>query len=169
LTRITCISDSQADASGPLDFAYAGGPNTEAVTAGTLGVAVAQGSGVAAIGGTSSSDLGNVAVNIANEPTGNPLNNVVFASGTGNAAFNLGRTSSLAQTAVVEAIGKGNFASNLGGAGNAVFAGKFANSSTLSTAFNVGGANNTVTAGPGPFNIAGLVNQTGKTVTNNIH
>jgi hypothetical protein len=67
------------------------------------------------------------------------------------------------------AIGTGNLATNLGGTGNDVLAGNFVTSSTLSTAFNVGGTNNKVLAGPGPFNVAGLVNQTGKTVTNNIH
>jgi hypothetical protein len=43
-----------------------------------------------------------------------------------------------------------------------------ASPSTLSTAFGIGGTNNLVSAGPGPFNVAGEINQTGGTFINNI-
>lgn len=35
----------------------------------------------------------------------------------------------------------------------------------MSTAFNIGGSNNTVQAGPGPFAIAGLINQANAGIT----
>jgi hypothetical protein len=86
---------------------YAGGPDTAAFSTGTLGVAVAQGSNVDAIGGF---------------------------------------------------------------AGNLVFAGVAGGTpATQSTAFAIGANENRVNAGPGPGNVAGLVNAMGQKVKNNIH
>jgi hypothetical protein len=158
-----------AQSTGPFDFAYAGGPGSEAFANGTLGVAVAQGSNVLAEGGINSTDVGNAAFNIANEtaPFGN---NVVEAGGgNGNVAANLGGTTSATIDNAVGAFGSGNLATTVGGTGNTVAAGFVGSPSTLSTAFAIGGTNNIVVATPGPFNVAGLVNQTGKSVTNNIH
>jgi hypothetical protein len=135
---------TDAEASGPFDFAYAGGPNTFASARGTLGVAVAQGKNVFATAGASSTDVGNAAFNIANEPV-------------------------LGGNFVVAGGGNGNLATTVGGTGNGVFAGYVGSPSTLSTAFAIGGTNNAVIATPGPFNVAGLVNQTSKGVLNNIH
>ncbi len=78
-------------------------------------------------------------------------------------------TSSATNATFVQAVGKGNFATTVGGAGNQVSAGTTLTPATLSNAFAFGGNDNSVLAGPGPFNVAGLINQSGKTVTNNIH
>ena len=160
---------TQASSTGPFDFAYAGGPNTFASANGTAGVAVAQGSNVFAQAGTSSSDVGNAAFNIANEPTSPIFNQAVAGGGNGNLAANLGGTTSATNVNTVEAFGNGNIATTVGGTGNQVFAGFPGSPSTLSNAFAFGGTNNTVEATPGPFNVAGLVNQSGKSVLNNIH
>ena len=69
----------------------------------------------------------------------------------------------------VEAFGSGNLATAVGGTGYQVFAGFPGSPSTLSNAFALGGTNNVVEASPGPFNVAGVVNQTGQSVKNNIH
>jgi hypothetical protein len=162
---------------GNFDFAYAGGPNTQALAQGTLGLAVAQGSNVYAQAGTSSTDVGNAAFNIANDPSFFGFGNQVVAGGglggggVGNVAANLGGIGDVStlHSNYVQAIGSGNFATTVGGTGDQVFVGFGGGPSTLSTAFNVGGADNLVEAGPGPFNVAGLVNATGQTVVNNIH
>jgi hypothetical protein len=58
-------------------------------------------------------------------------------------------------------MGNGNTATTIGGTGNQVFA-----QGTSNTAFGLGGTNNIVGAGPGPFNVAGEINQTGQSVFN---
>jgi hypothetical protein len=163
-----------ARSTGNFDLAYAGGPNTVAVTNGTLNLAVAQGSNVQAQAGNlaENSDTGNVAFVIANESAGLPDD--VFAGGAtspgvGNVAINIGGTRSALGTTFVEAVGSGNLATNLGGTGNAVQAGSTGLPATLSNAFAIGGTNNEVFAGPGPFNVAGVVNQTNANAVNNIH
>jgi hypothetical protein len=127
-----------------------------------------QGSNVFAEAGTSSSDIGNAAFNIANDPAPFSNNVVEAGGGAGNVAANLGKTASATQPNDVVAFGSGNLATTVSGTGYEVFAG-FPGTSKLSNAFTFGGTNNVVQAGPGPFNVAGLVNQTGKSVINNIH
>jgi len=160
-----------ASSKGALSLAYAGGKNTQATTVGNLNVAVVQGQATAngfpvtAFAGVTPGDIGNIAINIGTR-TGSNFNSAV-AAGTGNIAVNIGNETG-AGFENAQAYGTGNSAFNIGD-NNIVFAGDSGSPATFSSAFNVGGSNNTVHAGPGPFNIAGLINQTGKNVLNNIH
>jgi len=180
---------------GTANLAYAGGPNVAAFAGtspgilpgpggGSFNVAIAQGSNVLAAAGSGNlngTDVGNVAINIADDPTGMFGQNNVRAGGfslvspqpgVGNIAVNIGGTAGpLANGNTVTAFGQGNLATNLGGTGNFIAAGNpFAfglppgtptTPATFSTAFGIGGSNNTVVAAPGPFNVAGEINHTG--------
>ena len=199
---------TQADAAGLFTGAIATGTNTTAQSTGSFSLAVAGGSGsvartvgnlnlaVAGLGfqgtpgagknlfaqaGTTSGDIGNVAVNLGSSDNlgqsqvvatgvGNVAANIggnanngkaltVLAAGLGNAAFNVSGNRN-----IVTAVGTGNLAANIGndftfpnGSDNVVEAGTPGNPATLSAAFNINGVNNVVKAGPGPGAVAGAI------------
>jgi hypothetical protein len=162
-------SGVQARSNGLFDGAVAVGPNngpndfTAAQSTGNLNFAYAQGTNAIASAGFQPSDTGNVAINIANSPTG--TFSEVDAGGQGttpgiaNLAVNLGGTSDpVTGFTNVEALGTGNVAINVGGVSNGVSAGALSpTGGTLTSAFNLFGSNNVVVTGAGPFAVAGTI------------
>lgn len=161
---------TEASSTGNFDFAYAQGPNTVAASYGTAALAVAAGSNNVAEAGNSTSDVGNVAINLSNNTNGFPATDVVDAggnsvlgqSGSGNIAANLGGVPTYVSGPVgpnnnpllVEAIGKGNAAFNVLGNGNTVEAGSLGTtSSTYGIGFNPGTSTGALAfSGPGHDN-----------------
>jgi hypothetical protein len=154
------------------DSASAFGDATKSFAYGGVGLAMALGTGSWALAGTRGAGafpgfenpIGNLAINVSNNPTG--ANSVALALGNGNLGVNLGGV-----TSAGEAIGTLSAGVNLFGTANQAMAAdttglsNSSGSSVADFAFTAFGSGSVVGAGPGPFAIAGSIFQTGAHLT----
>lgn len=172
------LGNSAADttvttAVGRFNLAYAGGPNTAALTQSNFTLGVVQGKlATVAVGNKNGKDFFNIALNLGSRGLVKPgmtATDSVLVAGNGNLAVNLfdGRGDT---GGFIEVAGNLNSAFSIGGRGTVLSAGTFkllagpTEPANLSTVFNLFGTNNVVQALKGPLSIAGVIGQTGTTI-----
>ena len=150
-------STAQALTSGNFTFATAVGTEAIASAGGLFGVAAH----ISKNGFSEADGLLNIAIDVSPANTG--PDEISSAKGVGNIGVNLfGKATATGQNATF-AGGYFNIATNFLGTNSRVLAGT-TTKSFWNVAFNALGSGNNVTAGPGPFAVAGALNQHNVTV-----